>query len=237
MNAIGISAGKIPNKTPNTGDLCQPQIAGPASRLTKMPYIKSLAKMFAHRRTVSDSKRAAVLINSTGNSRIARRPIRHSLRRARKRYKISNRPMMAHALPVEVQERNQRTSQRYANRRGRRFQNGKAPNIFASKTKIERLPTTGIYLSQSCPAFSSSTSVMPNPSGLVRSNSAICCEAPGRSTDKRERTHKAKIVPTNRTSRPITTCSGIGKLGFSGRMCKRKAAPAPRRQSVHSPTE
>jgi len=50
------------------------------------------------------------------------------------------------------------------------FRNGKAPNIFASKTKVERLPTTGIYLSQSCPAFSSSTSVMPNPSGLVRSN-------------------------------------------------------------------
>src|ERR1700675_2205053 len=104
------------------------------------------------------------------------------------------------------------------------LRNGNAPNKFASKTKIETLPTTGTYRSQWCPAFSSSTSVMPNPNGFVRSNSATCCDAPGRSTDKRERTHKAKIVLTSRTSRPITTCSGTGNSGLFGRMCKAESS-------------
>src|SRR6266478_1259667 len=111
------------------------------------------------------------------------------------------------------------------------LRNGNAPSKFESKTKIETLPTTGTYRSQWCPAFSCSTSVMPNPNGFVSSNSATCCEAPSCSTDKRERNHKAKIVPTSRTSRPITTCSGIGSSGFVGRICKmesRASAAAPK---------
>src|SRR6266849_9053408 len=98
--------------------------------------------------------------------------------------------------------------------------NGKTPNRFDTRTKIETLPTTGTYRSQWCPAFSCSTSVMPNPNGFVSSNSATCCEALGRSTDKRKRTHKAKIVPTASTNRPITTCSGLGSPGLFGRMCR-----------------
>src|SRR5258708_3842715 len=100
------------------------------------------------------------------------------------------------------------------------LRNGNAPSKFESKTKIETLPTTGTYRSQWCPAFSCSTSVMPNPNGFVSRNSATCCEALGRSTDKRKRTHKAKIVPTASTNRPITTCSGIGCSGLFGRICK-----------------
>src|SRR5260370_8050982 len=107
------------------------------------------------------------------------------------------------------------------------LRNGNAPSKFESKTKIATLPTTGTYRSQWCPAFSCSTSVMPNPSGFVSSNSATCCEAPGRSTDKRERTHKAKIVPTSRTSRPITTCSGIGSSAFVGRIDQPATTPTP----------
>ena len=93
------------------------------------------------------------------------------------------------------------------------LKNGNAPKRFASKMNSATAPTIGTYFFQSWPAFSSRTSLMPNPIGFVSSSSAICCEAPGRSTDKRALSKSANTVPTTSTVSAITTCSGIGVSG------------------------
>ena len=64
---------------------------------------------------------------------------------------------------------------------------GKTLSKLDSRMKMEIAPMNGMYLSAPWPTFSSSRSLMPNPSGLVRSISAACWKPPGRSTESRVR--------------------------------------------------
>ena len=111
------------------------------------------------------------------------------------------------------------------------MKNGKTAIKLEIRIKTEIAPTNGTYLTPSCPTFSTSKSRIPNSSGFVSRNSAICCIAPGFSTDKRDRTINANIVPINTTNMPITTCWGIGVSGCAGCTCSldsTAAASGPR---------
>src|SRR3981189_1364466 len=65
-NAMGIVIGKIAAITPKTGDFAQAASVADVKSPTKMPESRSLAKMLAQRRTVSETIRAVMLIISTG---------------------------------------------------------------------------------------------------------------------------------------------------------------------------
>src|SRR5882672_4768277 len=72
MKAMGIVVGSIATITPRTGDFDQAATVAIENKLKKIVYSRSLARMFAQRRTVKERTRAEVLTSSTGKSRIAR---------------------------------------------------------------------------------------------------------------------------------------------------------------------
>src|SRR2546426_807482 len=61
--------------------------------------------------------------------------------------------------------------------------------------------------------------LLTNPMGFVSNSSATCCMPPGRSTESLERSRRARTVPSSKTQRAMTTCSGIGASGLLGLMC------------------
>src|SRR5579859_1712291 len=134
--------------------------------------------MLAQRRTVSESKRAVVLRISTGN--ISGES--HHTGPA-KCFAYPTGPWCF--SPCQLKYKNVMT----AHARGTvafavgELKKGNTPKRFDSRMKSATLPTMGTYLCQSWPAFSSKTSLIPNPIGFVSSISAICCEGPGLSTD------------------------------------------------------
>src|SRR5882672_4569507 len=65
-NAIGIVTGKIATITPKTGDFAHAASVAEVKSPTKIPYRRSLAKILAQRRTVSETMRAVMLMISTG---------------------------------------------------------------------------------------------------------------------------------------------------------------------------
>src|SRR5260370_42009086 len=97
---------------------------------------------------------------------------------------------------------------------------GKTLKRFDSKMNTDTEPTTGTYCSPSCPAFSSNKSLIPNPVGFVSSISAICCAAPGLSTDNRDRSHRAPPIPIRKTTNCMTTASDIGEAASSPLLCR-----------------
>src|SRR5437879_9309456 len=97
--------------------------------------------------------------------------------------------------------------------------NGKTPSKFDKRMKTDTDPTIGTYLIELCPEFSFRMSFGPNPMGFVRSSSATCCMAPGRSSESRERSRKASPEHKSKTQKAITTCSGIGLSGLLGLTC------------------
>src|SRR5260370_9973539 len=87
--------------------------------------------------------------------------------------------------------------------------NGKTPSKLDKRMKTDTDPTIGTYLIQLWPEFSFRMSFSPNPMGFVRSSSATCCMAPGRSTESRERSRKASPKPKRKTQKAITPHSVI----------------------------
>src|SRR5271165_5643175 len=93
---------------------------------------------------------------------------------------------------------------------------GKTLKRLESNMNTATEPTKATYLPFLSCAFSTSTSRMPKPTGLVISNSAICCAPPGLSTDNCGRSHSVSTTATANTTSDMTKCSGIGMAGFDG---------------------
>src|SRR5271165_6111963 len=93
---------------------------------------------------------------------------------------------------------------------------GKTLKRLESNMNTATEPTMATYLPFLSCAFSTSTSRMPKPTGLVISNSAICCAPPGLSTDNCGRSQRVRTAAIANTTKDMTTCSGMGKFGFEG---------------------
>src|SRR6266481_6385194 len=85
IKAMGMVAGNTAITTPKTADLDQAAMVAIENKPRKIVYSRSLATMFAQRRTVKERMSAEVLTSSTGKTKMAN-------------------SVMAHSLPIEVQK-------------------------------------------------------------------------------------------------------------------------------------